>query len=591
MVNRKFGALFGSGIIRGSNYRRPQTRVSSPRWVFAAAFLFVLVLISLGRLIDLQLVQGSYFASLAQDNRIRRIPVKAPRGEILDRNGQALARNAPVYKIATFSSSGVVTETKIISQDVAFQIQSSGGEEANRILVDIGREYPLGEQAAHVVGYVNEASPEEIREKPKCNGEASNFQFPVSSFQLGDLVGRMGIEQQYDCVLRGKNGEELIEVDTRGRLVRRLGRREPVPGTTITLTIDSNLQEVAYNAILEAPNSTRTGLARESGNLRAGLVAQDSQNGEVLALVSIPSFDPNKISENYDSLADDKNLPFFNRAIGGSYHPGSTFKIVTAVAGLEDGKIDENYEYEDRGIIVIGAFSYRNWLYTKRGGTEGFINIVRAITRSTDTFFYKVGELVGPDRLAFWAGELGMGAQTVIDLPGEAVGIIPTPEWKEKVRGERWFLGNTYHMAIGQGDVTATPLQINQMTSVVASNGKLCVPRMVQEVSQESRVPQVPRECKSIGLKSETIRLVTEGMMGACSPGGTAYPLFDFKPQVACKTGTAETVGENTHAWLTAFAPSDNPQITVTALIEEGGEGSDVAAPVVKKVLEEWFGR
>ena len=547
--------------------------------------LLIASLIGLGRLIDLQIIRGPYFASLAQENRIRRIPLKATRGEILDRAGRPLARNVPVYKLASFGSGGVVIETQIIPREEALKIQATDPEASTRILVDVGREYPLGMAAAHAVGYVNEASPEEIGKEPKCEPS-----------QLGDLVGRMGIEQQYDCSLRGVNGEELIEVDARGRLVRKLGRREPVPGKNITLSIDSNLQEAAYQALLNAPNEKGTRPAREDGIVvRGAVVVQDPRSGEILALVSSPSFDPSQLSEKYAEYAADPNMPFFNRAIGGSYHPGSTFKIVVATTGLEEGKISRDYEYEDRGLIQVGDFSYRNWYFTQYGRTEGVINIVRAITRSTDTFFYKVGELVGPDKLGQWAGKFGLGQKTGVDLPGEGLGLVPTPDWKLKTKGERWFLGNTYHMAIGQGDVAATPLQINGMTSVIASGGKLCTPHMAKIEGGTSKM----ENCKDVGLKGETIQLITEGMVGACSPGGTAYPLFTFNPRVACKTGTAEfgDLQDRTHAWLTAFSPvatesaSVKPEIVVTALVEAGGEGSRVAAPVVKKVLEEWFSK
>ncbi|MDO8503501.1 MAG: penicillin-binding protein 2 [bacterium] len=574
--------LYGTSAPRGSGARLGK----SPRWVLFLALLIIAFVLGLGRLVDLQLFRGSYFRSLAEGNRIRRIPIKAPRGEILDRTGESLARNIPVYRLATFGEGGVVVETKEIPREEALRIESTDPGEALKIIVDIGREYPLGEAAAHVVGYVNEASPQEVGNSPVC-GEIPNS----GAYALGDLVGRIGIETQYECVLRGTNGEELIEVDTRGRLVRKLGRKEPVSGKSITLSIDGGLQQAAYHGLVSAPNEKGTRPAIEDGiTVRGAVVAQDPGSGEILALVSAPSFDPGAIGDRYAEWAKDPNMPFFNRATGGSYHPGSTFKIVVATAGLEEGKINKDFEFDDPGILRVGDFSYANWYFTQYGRTEGLINIVRAITRSTDTFFYKVGELVGPEKLASWAEKFGLGEKTGVDLSGEVPGLVPTPEWKEKVKGERWFLGNTYHMSIGQGDVTATPLQINNMTSVIANGGKLCGPHLIKEATQNSKFETLNSKCEDLGLRPETVQLITEGMVGACSTGGTAFPLFNFKPQVACKTGTAEfgDSEDRTHAWLTAFA-SDEPEIVVTALVEAGGEGSRVAAPVVKEVLDYWF--
>jgi len=268
----------------------------------------------------------------------------------------------------------------------------------------------------------------------------------------------------------------------------------------------------------------------------------------------------------------------FNRAVAGLYPPGSTFKIVSATAGLEEGKITEATTYVDTGEVRVGSYVYTNWYFTQYGKTEGEINVVGALKRSTDTLFYKLGEWVGPIRLAQWAKAFGFGKPTGIDLPVEAAGRVPDPS------SGQWFLGNTYHFAIGQGDLLTTPLQVNVMASIVANGGKVCKPYVLNSKFQTE-------ECKDLQLKPETLRLVKEGMRGGCAPGGTAFPLFNFQPQVACKTGTAEfgDPAGRTHAWLTAFVPADDPQIVVTALVEAGGEGSRVAAPIVKKVLEVWF--
>ncbi|MDO8452140.1 MAG: penicillin-binding protein 2 [bacterium] len=548
------------------------------RYILLFSITLIFCLTGVARLFDLQVIRGSYFQALAEGNRIRRIPIKAPRGEILDRNGEVLARNIPRYNAAKFSTGGVIIDLTEISREEAFKIQTEENDSTS-LIVDVSREYPLGAAAAHLLGYVNEASSTEKGKEIVCPEEQKSAYARV--YEIGDLVGRGGVEEEYECILRGVNGEELVEVDARGRIVRSIGRKEPIAGRSLKLSIDAALQRVSFEALENAPNELGTGPLRESGGVvRGASLTTDASSGEVLALVSAPSYDPSTLGNNYEQLLKDENQPLFNRAIGGIYPPGSTYKIVTATAGLEEGVINRDTKFDDKGFISVGPYTYRNWFYTQYGRVEGEINIVKAITRSTDTFFYKIGEDLGVDRLVNWSKRFGLGEKTKIDLPREAEGLVPDPTWKEKVQNERWFLGNTYHMSIGQGDLLATPLQVNHMASVIANGGKLCRPHLLLDT---------PSGCADLKIKEETLQLIKEGMVGACSTGGTAYPLFNFEPKVACKTGTAQFSGEKTHAWLTAFAPVDNPQIVVTVLVEEGGEGSRVAAPVAKEVFQEWF--
>ena len=300
-----------------------------------------------------------------------------------------------------------------------------------------------------------------------------------------------------------------------------------------------------------------------------------------MALVSSPGYDPARINQ----FLSDSNLPFFNRAIAGLYAPGSTFKVVTALSALGSGKAAKNFSVEDVGVLTVAGFKYANWFFTEYGGKDGIVSWVRALTRSNDIFFYKAGELVGPETMAAWAQVMGFGANTGIDLPGEVEGLIPTPIWKEKFKNEQWFLGNTYHMAIGQGDVLATPLQVNQMTNILASNK-----RCQLHIAQMSNA-----QCLMSNIDPEILEIIKNGMIGACKAGGTAFPFFDWQgPQVACKTGTAEYITEegkyNTHAWFTIFAPVDDPKVSVTVLVEGGGEGSRAAAPIARKILSNFFG-
>jgi penicillin-binding protein 2 len=520
-------------------------------------FFYILLIIGLtvliGQAAKLQLIYGSWYREIAEGNRIRKVNLPAPRGIIYDRKGRVLVRNIPIYKKFKTPNS----KFQILTREEALKIKAKGGKEAEELIEEVGREYVYGKVLAHVLGYLTEANEEEVKS---------------GKYQLGDLVGRGGVEEKYDFWLRGQDGGEIFEVNALGEKIREIGIQQPVPGKDLYLNIDAELSRVAFEA-----------LEGEKG----AVVASEAKTGAILVLVSSPSFDPEKITPE---ILTDKNQPMFNRAVAGLYPPGSTFKIVSATAGLEEGKINEGTTYVDTGEIRVGSYVYKNWYFTQYGKTEGEINVVGALKRSTDTFFYKLGEWVGPTKLADWAKAFGFGKPTGIDLPAEAVGRVPDPS------SGQWFLGNTYHFAIGQGDLLVTPLQVNVMTSIVANGGKVCKPVIVKIQNPKSKIQNDNlkfkiEECKNLQLKPETLRLVKEGMRQACAPGGTAFPLFNFQPVVACKTGTAEfgDPAHRTHAWLTAFAPADDPQIVVTALVEAGGEGSRVATPIVKKVLEEWF--
>jgi len=524
---------------------------------FLKGVLLVGLVILLGRLFELTILKGDYFKILAQENRIRRIPIVAARGEILARGGESLAFNKKNAKWVVFNPDKGFEKKEVTPQTPA-----------DEIIEEWTRRYPLKEAIAHITGYLGEANEDEVgKVDPDCRAKG------VKS--LGSLAGRGGLEEEYECVLRGIDGEEMVEVDAFGKKIRTIGRKNPLAGENIKTNIDYLLQ-MKLAEVMDKPGAAIVSDAR----------------GEILAFYSSPSFDPN-IFINQDrkeiaALLTDKNLPLFNRVLGGTYHPGSVFKVVTATAALEEGKISPDYTYEDPGVIKINEFSYANWYFSQYGATEGVIDLKRAITRSTDTFFYEIGELVGVDKLAAWAQKFGLNEKTGIDLPGEVEGLVPTPAWKKRVKGEAWFLGNTYHMAIGQGDLALTPLSVNSAVGVIASGGSLCTPHLVNGEKDDW--------CKKLDIGKETIAEIKEGMVGVCSQGGTAFPFFDFEEKsggvkVACKTGTAETEEEDkTHAWFTAFAPADDPQIIATVLVEKGGEGSSVAAPIVRELFNYYFG-
>ena len=405
------------------------------------------------------------------------------------------------------------------------------------------------------------------------NEEPSVFSFREYPYGLNTAHILSGIEFSYDALLKGIDGRELIETDALGKKIMVIKREEPIPGKNISLTLDINLQKTAVGAMDKVINNTRY----FGGKVVKGAVIVTNYKGEVLVLYSAPSFDPTNIA---DYLTDTSNMPLVNRAISGTYPPGSTFKIVTALSALMENKINSNTRFEDTGVLVIGEWKFPNWLFIKRGQTDGFVDVVTAIKRSNDIFFYKTAEALGMEDLQKWMKKFGLGEKSKIDLPGEVTGLVPTSEWKMANINEDWYLGDTYHLGIGQGYVLVTPLQVNLWTLAVANGGKLCKPRLVQDNTQNN--------CKDLGIKAEYIDLVKAGMKGACETNGTGWPFFDYKKtEVYCKTGTAEfgDPQNKTHAWFTAFTKD----IVVTVLVESGGEGSDVSSFVAKDIIDKYY--
>lgn len=509
----------------------------------------------LARLFELQIIQGNYFRGLSDGNRVRKVVIPAPRGRILARGGEELVGNLEIKRRIIFNPmSGYSTtdDLKDASED--------------EIISQWIRDYKLGEALAHVSGYLGNVNESELGKiDPKCPDRG-----PRGS---EDFVGRGGLEEIYNCELSGINGEEIIEVDTTGNKVRTIGRRDPTPGEDIRTTIDFGLQKTAYQSSIEGK----------------GAVVASTPTGEILAIVSTPSFDPNYFvrsgqSDEIRKILDNKDLPLFNRALGGLFHPGSVFKPVVAIASLEEKVIEPDFTFVDTGVITVNNFSYSNWYFTQYGGTEGSIDVTRALARSTDTFFYKIGEYLGANKLVNWTEQFGFNKTTGIDIPGEVPGLVPSPTWKLRVKGEPWFLGNTYHFSIGQGDLAVTPIEVNQSIAAIANRGKLCVPHLLLNNNSD---------CRDLKINKENLDTVISGMRQACEEGGTAFTFFDFNPKVACKTGTAETNDDNkTHAWFTLFGPinegPDVPEIVLTVLVEDGGEGSKVAGPIARKIMDYW---
>jgi penicillin-binding protein 2 len=536
--------IIEKGTPGGMDFDR-RTRDRSTFYLFGY-FLFIAIFfcILVSRLFQLTVVKGVYYRSLSEDNRIREIIIEPERGKIIDRKGFVLVDNQPA------------------------DVNGSG----NRLISP--RYYHDGETYGHVVGYRQLADETDVKDDD-C----------FTKITSGDKVGKKGIEKIYECALRGRHGSKLVEVDAHGTYVRTINVIPPENGSTIQLALDETLQKKAYEVIKEK---------------QAVIVGLKPKTGEVLVMASSPSFNPqafeDNISSEIKSYFTDKNKPMFNRALEGTYPPGSTFKIVMAAGALEDKTIDDKTVYEDTGTLIAGAQSFGNWYYLEYGKKEGEVNVVKALQRSNDIFFYQIGGKMGPVAVKSWAEKFGYGNKTGTGLD-ESAGTLPSPFWKEDVLKEQWYTGDTYNMAIGQGYILATPMQVALSTSVIANDGEICKPKLIKNSSD------VSSECQKLSISKTTLDILKEGMVKACAPGGTGWPLFHFgvkndKNQLteittACKTGTAESHGgnEKPYAWFTVYAPAKDPEIILTAMVENAGQGSDEAGPLARDILKIFFER
>ena len=544
--------------------------------------LILMTGVIVARLFYLQMIRGSYYRDLSENNRTRTKVIPAPRGIIYDRNGKPLVSNSQVFQI------GSKGEEKIIPHEEALKLISEG----KQVRATVRREYLYKDAFAHVLGFLGQISENEV------------ILPTFSDYAISDYVGKMGLEKTYEKMLHGQNGKELLEVDVQGREIRSLGQQEAAQGQNLDTALDLDLQLSVKDALASVD--------------RGAAIASDPRDGSIIALYSKPSFDPNMFSragyktDRYvtveNILQDTENQPLLNRAISGTYPPGSTFKLITAVAALSRGAIKKDTQIVDTGILRVGEFSFGNWYFLQYGKTEGSLDIISAIKRSNDIFFYKAAERAGVENISVFAKNFGLGARFGIDIEGESEGVVPSPSWKEKVIGEQWYLGDTYNYGIGQGYLLTTPLQVNMFTAVFANGGTLYQPHLLK--SQRAKVK------KQEFLNKGHIELVREGMKQSCETGGVAWPFFNFKVKnerlpidnqdyveeasgsaravrirVACKTGTAEVSDKEKkpHAWITVFAPFYDPEIVLTILVENGGEGSSVAGPIAKKILTDYF--
>lgn len=541
--------------------------LSSWRRLVLTLFLVVIIVIFSARLFHLQIVEGKENRDRADFNRIQVKVIHAPRGVIYDRNGKVLAQNEPGFRLIEASKSGQVARR--ISRDEAIKMEVQKDPRYGNLEIDSIRSYPQGEKTSHILGYVGEITKEELEE-----GSFSNY-------KLGDVVGRGGVEQSFEKILKGTDGGEIIEIDASGSKLRTLRRTDAVPGQNLYLTVDMDLQTIAYQKLKEG--------AEKNKSCCGAFVAQDPRNGEILSLVSYPAYDPQKIGEAIIA----PHSPMLNRVISGQYPPASTFKIASSLAGLASGKVKPDTIYEDTGIMALGPFTFANWYFTQYGRKEGPVDMVKALKRSNDIYYYKLSQVVGEKGLGDAARKLGLGSKLGIDIPGELTGVIPDDKWKQDNIGEVWYPGDTLHMAIGQGFVLSTPLQINNMTSIIAANGRKYPPHLSLKVTSPSgsKIKDFRFEGSQIkDISLDQIRVIQQGLEAVPKDGGTAWPLFSFPIPTAGKTGTAEFGDpKHTHAWYTAYGPVENPTIAATAILEAGGEGSSATAPIVKEILRFYF--
>ena len=517
---------------------------------FGFVFLiFISFLVLFARLFQLTILKGSYYQKLAEKNRIKEIIIEPQRGRILDRKGFVLAENLP----ANIKQK----KERLVSR----------------------RLYHEGEVFAHLIGYRSLADERDLKNDVCLN-----------KIKIGDKVGKKGVEALFECELRGRKGKKLIEVDASGNFLKTKAILSSQNGKDLRLALDLYLQKKAYDLIKEK---------------KGAIVALLPKTGELLVFVSSPSFDPQVFEDENEKevkklLTDEKKL-LFNRASEGEYPPGSVFKLIVASAALEEKIIDANTQIEDKGILQLGTLTFGNWYYLQYGKTDGLVDVIKAIARSNDIFFYQVGGKMGVTKIKRWAELFGLGKKTSIGIE-EKEGLVPSSFWKEDKLKEKWYLGDTYNLSIGQGYLLTTPLQVAVLTSVFANDGYLCQPQLLKVSNVKTDHHQSLSKCQKLPLSLKTLNLIKEGMKQACSPGGTGWPLFNFKVNLgtktqeiptACKTGTAESQSKESlpHAWITVFAPYEKPEIVLTVFVENAGQGSEIAGPIAKEILKSYFER
>ena len=546
------------------------------------------------RLFQLQIAQNAQNRQLADNNRIRLIPIPPERGRILDRNGELMAGTQLSHGVFIWPLAQPQQDWAPVAAELATHIDMSAEEILDRLAragynspfpvrilrnaspeivirlrenfevlpgvivqPEAVRYYPSGDLAAHLLGYTGEITGDELASAD-----------PESEYRLGDVIGQMGVERSYEQLLRGRWGGQQVEVDAGGQVLQVLGEQPSEVGQTVQLSLDRRLQQVAEEGLDER---------------KGAVIAIDPNNGAVLAMASYPTFDPNIFSSQIttEQWADiqSQQFPFLNRTLR-PYPPASTFKVVTTTAAIESGVFPPSTTLATAPYIAVGGWRFWDW---NRAGF-GVLGFRRAIAYSSDTFFYQVALRIGAEPLQEWSRRYGFGELTGIPLAGESPGLIPDTEWKLDNVGEGWYAGDTVNMSIGQGFVNATPLQVAIMTAVVANGGWRVQPHLL---ANPGELP--PRTW--VGLSPATLQEVREGLREVIVGGtGRGVALAPGLPAIAGKSGTAEDPPRLSHAWFTAYGPYENPEIVVVAFLEnDGGGGSSKAGPIVRQVMEAYF--
>jgi penicillin-binding protein 2 len=604
-------------------FKQPQEDLDKfrRRLAFASGFVLFFFAILLARFIWLQVIQHDYYQTRAEDNRIALVPITPNRGLIVDRNGVVLARNYSAYTLeitpskvgdydATIDQLSEIVDIqlrdrrrfkKLLEESKNFEslpIRTRLSDEevarfvANRyrfpgvdIKARLFRQYPEGEFASHLLGYIGRINAKDVGRIEEADQELN--------YRGTDHFGKTGLEQNYEFDLHGVSGFEQVEVDAGGRAVRTLARTAPIAGNNLTLTIDAKLQRIAEQAF---------------GDRRGSLVAIEPSTGGVLALVSMPNYDPNAFVDGIDTqswreLNESPDKPLLNRALNGAYPPGSTFKPFMALAALETGKRRAEQAIADPGYFSFGNHTFMD---DKKGG-HGMVDMYKSIVFSCNTYYYQLANDMGIDNIASFMGQFGFGSRTGIDIEGEARGVLPSPQWKKerfkKPEQQKWYAGETISVGIGQGYNAYTMLQLAHATATLANNGVMFRPHLVQHVTEtrsgEKRLIE-PQPLKTIPLKPQNIETIRQAMIGVNLEGTGARAFAKAEYTVAGKTGTAQafslrgaqykahTLKEELrdHALFIAFAPADKPTIAIAILVENGGFGAQAAAPIVRQVLD-----
>ncbi len=542
----------------------------------------------------IQIVKGPFYQRLSTLNRIRLIPIESTRGRIFDRNGTVLVDNRISFNVAIIpqelkNKEGIlenlgkrlgipkdelnhslkrnfitpfqpVRVTSDIGRDVAIKLEEERLDLPGVIIETTPRRYyPYRETGSHIFGYLGQINPQELtRLKPY-------------GYRRNDFIGKAGIEKSYDNYLKGSYGGMQVEVNNKGYQVGILGIKEPAKGKDLHLTVDIRLQEFIEDILKDA---------------QGAICIMDPRNGEILALVSSPSFDPNIFvdKENFykiKELFDRKDYPMLNRAVQCAYPPGSVFKVVVSSAALERGRITPHTTLSCSGTYLLGNKEFVCW----REEGHGVQKIREAIKNSCNVFFYQVGRRVGADDIANFATRFGFGRPTAVELPGETGGLVPNKMWKALRKREAWYEGETLNYAIGQGYLLVTPLQIVRMTAAVANGGYLLRPYLVKRI-EDIDISEAQK--KPIKISQETLNIIKDGMVKVINDrDGTGRKAFVEGLKIAGKTGTAQTSEERTHAWFTGFAPADNPKMSLMVFLEYGGKGGLGASKSAGEIFTE----